>query len=376
MNIMKRIYTILFTVAVLFAGCEEFGPVFTPNQEPPVQEIQTLEVTHTIAQLAAMYEVGKPWVIDKDIVIGGKVSTNDQPGNFYKSLYIEDGTAGMEIKIGRNGLYNEYKPGQTIYVKCKGLTLGMYGFKDGSYGGMGMVQVGYEDPTGEYETSYLEHPVLVERHIVKGPYGDPVEPVEIGVSQLPDANECQKTNKYLGTLVKLNDLRYAHETFVLLYLDSNKDKDSYENRVFLSDTNPEGGNKTHGITTWAMSESKMKEYLYKGLWDECKVGSGNNFLTDKDGNNVTIGTLKGDGNYPGVEKAAYSVSQYFRMGDKEIQIRTSGYCKFSDTEIDTDVLLGVRTINATGVLNMYQGNIQLTLIDLGGIEINPAPIIN
>ena len=61
--------------------------MFTPNQEPPVQEIQTLEVTHTIAQLAAMYEVGKPWVIDQDIVIGGKVSTNDQPGNFYKSLY-------------------------------------------------------------------------------------------------------------------------------------------------------------------------------------------------------------------------------------------------------------------------------------------------
>ena len=73
---------------------------------------------------------------------------------------------------------------------------------------------------------------------------------------------------------------------------------------------------------------------------------------------------------------AYSVSQYFKMGEKEIQIRTSGYCKFSDTEIDPDILSGKRTINATGVLNMYQGSIQLTLIDLGGIEINPAPVIN
>ena len=53
--------------------------MFTPNQQPPVQEVQTLEVTHTIAQLAAMYEVGKPWKIDQDIVIGGKVSTNDHP---------------------------------------------------------------------------------------------------------------------------------------------------------------------------------------------------------------------------------------------------------------------------------------------------------
>lgn len=365
---MKRIYTVLFTAVALFTGCEEFQPVFLPDEQPPVQEIQTLEVTHTIAQLAAMYQVDSPWKIDQDIVIGGKVSTNDQPGNLYKSLYIQDGTAGMEIKIGRNGLYNEYKPGQTIYVKCKGLTLGMYGFKDGNYGGMGMVQVGYEDPTEEYETSYLEHPILVDRHIIKGPYGDPVEPVVITESQLPGTNECQKTNKYLGTLVKLNGLRYADETFALLYLDSNQDKDAYWNRVFLSDTN--GSDKTHGITTWAMSESRMKEYLYQGLWDDCKVGSGNTYLTDENGNTVTLGSLKGEGNYPTVEKAAYSVSQYFKMGEKEIQIRTSGYCKFSDTEIDPDILSGDLTINATGVLNIYQGNIQLTLIDLGGIEVN------
>ena len=355
---MKKIYNIVLAAAVLFAGCEEFQPVFTGKYpEPERQEPEVLEATHTIAQLAAMYtKQGTPLEITDDIIIAGKVSTSDQPGNFYKSLYIQDGTCGMEIKIGRNGLYNEYKPGQTIYVKCKGLTLGMYGYKEGNYGGMGMVQVGYVDPTGEYETSYMEHPLVVERHIVKGPYGDPVEPVVLTESQLPGKNDCQKTNKYVGTLVTLKGLRYADETFTLIYLDSNKDKKASENRIFLSD-------ETWGITTWAMSEVKMKEYIMSGAWDGCTIGSGQD-------NFGLVGDKRGDGTYPEIEKAAYSVSQYFKMGDKEIQIRTSGYCKFSDTEIDPAVLSGEKTIDVTGVLTMYQGSVQFILIDLNGVKIN------
>lgn len=359
---MKRIYTIIFAAVALFTACEEFQPVFTGKYpDPAYKEPQILEATHTIAELAAMYK-SVPWKIDKDIIISGKVITNDQPGNFYKSFYIQDETGGMEIKAGRNGLYNEYKPGQTVYVKCFGLTLGMYGFKEGNYGGQGMVQLGYEDPTGEYETSYLEHPVLVENHIIKGALGDPVKPVELTESQLPNTNSTQVTNKYIGTLVTLRGLKYANETFTLLYLDSNQNKKESKNRIFLSD-------KTWGVTTWAMSEAKMKEYLHSGLWDSCNLGNANDY------NYGTVGDRRvvdenGVVSYPTIEKAAYSVSQYFKMGSKEIQIRTSGYSKFSDTEIDPQVLSGAKTIDVTGVLTMYQGSIQFVLIDLDGVKIN------
>ena len=359
---MKRIYTILFAATALFAACEEFQPVFTGKyQEPEYQEPEVLTATHTIAQLAAMYK-SKPWKIDQDIIIAGKVTTTDQPGNFYKSFYIQDETGGMEIKVGRNGLYNEYKLGQTVYVKCNGLTLGMYGFKDGNYGGQGMVQVGYEDPTGEYETSYLEHPVLVENHIVKGPYGDPLQPVELTESQLPGTTSTQVTNKYIGTLVTLKGLKYANETFTLLYLDSNQNKKDSKNRIFLSD-------KTWDVTTWAMSEAKMKEYLHSGAWDSCSIGNANDYNYGTVGDRKVIGE-NGVVSYPTIEKAAYSVSQYFKMGSKEIQIRTSGYSKFSDTEIDPQVLSGNKTVDVTGILTMYQGSIQFVLIDLDGVKIN------
>ena len=360
---MHKIFSAIIGGAVLFASCEEFQPVFTGKYDDPAAWEPAHEtVTHTIKELAAMYETGKPWMVDKDIVISGKVSSDDQPGNFYKSLYIQDETGGIELKLGKNGLYNDYKPGQTLYVKCNGLYLGMYGYKSGNYGGQGMVQLGYSDPSGEYETSYIESPLIIEDHILRGEFGDRVQPVELKESDLPNSNSTLANNRYIGTLVTLKGLKYGNETFTLLYMDSNKDKKASSNRAFLSDA-------TWNITTWAMSETKMKEYLYSGVWDSCQLGNAGDY------NYGTIGDRrKVDGNgavsYPDIEKAAYSVSQYFTMGNAEIQIRTSGYCKFADVEIDPDVLAGRKTIDATGVLTLYQGSLQLVLIDISGVKIS------
>ena len=110
---------IISLALLLMASCQEFQPVFTGKYDEPAHyEKAELEPTHTIAALADMYVNGKPWTIDEEIIIKGVVSTTDKPGNFYKSFYIQDETGGMEIKIGKNGLYNDYKPGQTVYVKC------------------------------------------------------------------------------------------------------------------------------------------------------------------------------------------------------------------------------------------------------------------
>ena len=353
---MKR--NIIISLAlIIMASCQEFQPVFTGEYDNPAPYDKVeLDPTHTIAELADMYVNGKPWTIDEDIVIKGVVSTTDKPGNFYKSFYIQDETGGMEIKIGKNGLYNDYKPGQTVYIKCNGLTLGMYGYKSGNYGGNGMVQIGYTDPTGEYETSYIEVPLLVERHIIRGEVGEELVPEIIEEKDLPGTTATLETCPYIGKLVTLRGLKYADETFTLLYLNSNLDKKASWNRIFLSD-------EAWGITTWAMSEGKMKEYITSGIWDSCTVGSG----SDSFG---TVGEHRGDGSYPTIEKAAYSVSQYFKMGSKEIQIRTSGYSKFADTEIDPAVLSGEKTIDATGILTLYQGSVQFILLDIDGIKVN------
>lgn len=368
---MKKIIYVL-SALMLLSSCEEWQPVFTGKYEEPAKyKDKVLKPTHTIAELCAMYRQGQPLTFIEDIIIAGKVNSTDQPGNFYKSFYIQDETAGIEIKVGRNALYNVYQPGQTVYVRCMDLTLGMYGFKTGNYGGQGMIQLGFTDPTyltdpdNGYETSYIESPLIIDTHILCGPKGAPVVPEVLKESDLPNAGSTQVTNPYLGKLVTLKGLKYANEVFVLLYLDSNADKKAAENRVFLSDTNgSEPIDKTHGVTTWAMSKDKMTEYLKSGIWDDLKIGSGNTFTGQ------TLADFKGDGSYPKVEKAAYSVSQYFKMGNAEIQVRSSGFSKFADYEIDPAVLSGDATIDITGVLTLYQGSLQLVINSLDDVKVN------
>ena len=354
---------------------EEFQPVFTGKYENPATD-QTVEMTptHTIGELAAMYETEKPWTIDQNIVISGIVSTTDRYGNFYKSYYIQDETGGMEIKLGKNGLYNDYLPGQRIYVNCRDLELGMYGYKKGS--GNGMVQIGFKDPSGSYETSYLESSLLIDTHVFKGKVEKEIEPITIEVSDLPGAGDTQSTNHYLGKLVTIKNLWYSwydeqyktlNEAFALLYLDSNQDKKLSKNRIFISGENT-------GITTWAMSEEKMDEYLTSGMWDNVYIGNANDY------NYGTVGDYRDKTNpvngqpYYGIERAPASVSQYFST-EKDgkgtcVQIRTSGYCRFADTEMDPAVLAGEKSINVTGILTLYQGKIQVTVNNITDIEYN------
>jgi len=373
---MKKI--LVYSAALLvFASCglkEEFQPVFTGKYDNPSPYVyyddSDFGKISTIAEVCAQYEVGNPILLGSkgETIIKGRVSTTDQPGNFYKSFYIQDETGGIEIKAGKNGLYNDYLEGQTVYIDCDGLTLGMYGYKDGSYGGMGMIQLGFNDPSGSYETSYLESPLIIDSHILRGDPTDikKVTPKVISsASDLPDGKSAtQVSSNLVGSLVTIQNITYGKEVFVLLYLDSTKDKKAATNRVFLSSSN-NAADPTCGITTWAMSKSKMIEYIKSGVWDACKVGSGSTYPTYEDGSYITVGSLAGeDGTYSGIEKAAYSVTQYFKLGSKDIQIRTSGFSKFCDYEIPEDVLSGAKTINVTGIFTFYQGGVQITVNSL------------
>ena len=382
---MKK--SLIITAALLaLASCglkEEFQPVFTGKYPAPEPERywsdEDFDKITSIADLVSGYTIGRPKVLT-NTVIKGVVTTTDRPGNFYKSFYIQDETGGIEIKVGKNGLYNDYLLGQTVYVDCEDLTLGMYGYKSGNYGGMGMAQLGFSDPSGSYETSYMEIPLLIDAHVLRGNSSElhPVTPAVItSASQLPNPKTAtQATSKLIGSMVTLKGLTYGNEVFCLLYLDSNQDKKSYTNRVFLSSSN--SSDPTCGITTWAMSKEKMTEYLYSGIWDECKVGSGSTYAEDEEGNTLTVGSYRGENGlydasingFNGIERTAYSVSQYFKLGSTDIQIRTSGFCKFCDVEIDPDVLSGKATIDVTGVLTLYQGSFQLVVNNIDDITVN------
>lgn len=343
---MKNIYIAILAAAALFVGCEEFQPVFTGEYQNS-DRLYTytdadFEEFTTIAEVKAMYEnrVDKtnPVKVMKPCVIKGQVTTSDQVGNLYKSLYIQDETAGIELKIGKNGLYNEYKLGQWVYVDCCDLTIGDYN---------GMINIGYEDPTREYETAYLEHAYIIDTHVFKGEYGDPVAP-----RLVEEADLHKKEN--LGRLVTIEGLTYDNHIFLLAYIDPNGDRKDNNNRIFIDEEGPDN----YGVDTWACSESKWKEYLNSGAFDSVEINA----------EPGKVGGLKNEDGTYNIGSEAYAVSQYFNMGKSQVQVRSSGYARFADTKIPAEVLDGSAVVNFTGILTEYKGEAQFTLIDLDGVR--------
>ncbi len=380
--------------AMLFSACEEFQPVFTGKYKDseaytPFDPSEVTGKVLTIKELSQKFmekaaEEGKTsslttwcWEVSEDIWVKGRVTTSDRSGNFYKSFYIQDDAEGpgIEVKIGRTSLYNDYKVGQEVYISLENLAVGEYGWKThkvaSSYssGGQGTIQIGLKDPEQtDYSTAYIENQFIINEHVFRCSPEDlkPIEPRVI--TKLPRYDECQSNNDNVGALVTIKGLKYGDEVFALLYISGNESNKNSSNRIFLSD-------KTWGITTLAMSKNKFVEYVDSGVWDSAVVGNSGDL------SGQTLADVKDELKNNAL---AYAVSQYFKPTDDSmypdglesiekkdcaVQIRTSGYSKFADLEIDPQILSGAKTISATGILTMYQGGVQLVLRDQNDIVI-------
>ena len=245
---MKRIFNILsktFIAALAFIGpCVGAVSCYEKFDQPEMQLPVEMEANTTIAELKAMY-AGGPTEIYEEAIISGVVNSSDRSGNFYRSLYIQDETGGIELKIGKTGLYNEYPIGQVLYVKARSLVLGDY---------KGMLQLGAPSPESKYETSYMDAPLLINSTIFKGVRGDVPFPCEI-------SDKSGLNAKNLGTLVKIENVIYKEGNYQLY------DQNGNFERVPLD--------------TWAIKENKT---------EGVKAAYGNHIFVLSDGSEVTVRT--------------------------------------------------------------------------------------
>ena len=114
-------YLILFSMFILVESCRK-----RMFDEPPAYGTDPdMTATYTIAELKAMYQ-GSPVHLPDDMIIDGIVTADDRSGNFYKTIVIQDSTAGISIRVDANSLFNDYPIGRHIYIRCGGLYLGAY----------------------------------------------------------------------------------------------------------------------------------------------------------------------------------------------------------------------------------------------------------
>lgn len=110
------VFTLLMSVVISSCVKRNFD-------EPPVKdETANLVVTHTIAQIKARY-VNSPVQITDDVIIAGIVISDDVTGNFFKQLIIQDETGGIEFRVDRVALSDDYPAGRRVFVKMKNLWL-------------------------------------------------------------------------------------------------------------------------------------------------------------------------------------------------------------------------------------------------------------
>ena len=384
---MKKIIVILAAAAAL-VSCrsliEEWQPVlgdpkpseeytpYTDSNLPP--GAPSLTSFKTIKELKAMYK-GAPLSVDGNVWIKGTVTSSDITGNIYREIYIQDATGGIDLKLGKSSLYSEYALGQTLYVYCDNLTLGAYN---------GMPQLGLaadETSSNEYETSYIDLQTIIDQHVFKGEVGAPLAPTVVDEAAVKAAATAGFTGELWGKLVTIKGLKYGNQIFALVYPNPNLPHKSGnpENRVFLSEA-------TWGVKTWGLSKAKYIEMIDSGAWDQAEVGSGANRFGTGSVCYVVRNALKGTSyegrldafgmdaelTYKEVMKkyaTANYVSHYFKLGGTSIQIRTSGYAKFADQELDPGVLDGTKTVDITGIMTIYSGAAQFTLVDEPSVSV-------
>lgn len=207
----------LFPTLILFltlSSCikDDFDAPPADGEDPDIT------ANTTIAQLKQLF-TGTPVQITDSLVIQGIVTSSDKAGNFYKTLVMQDATAGISIRLDQTDLYADYPIGRKVFVQCKNLWLGDYG---------NLVQLGGAlDDSDPQNPGVLPIPAgLIGSYLLKGKYNNAVTPITLTIDQLD--------NLYQNMLIRLNDAEFATAELGQTYADAVNQ--SSENRT-LTDCN-------------------------------------------------------------------------------------------------------------------------------------------
>lgn len=193
MKLLRYSIYCLFATALLFTSC-----VDDDFDHPPVDGVDPdITTNFTIKELKALHTLGGLEEIKEDYIISGIVTADDQSGNFYKTLIIQDSTAAIELRMNETDLFNEYGQGRRLFVKCKGMWLG-------DYNGVTQLGAGTElGNRGDLELTQIPS-VLFDDFIVKGKWNQTVEPVVKTIAQLRQSD--------VSMLVKIENMQFSLET--------------------------------------------------------------------------------------------------------------------------------------------------------------------
>jgi len=161
--------------------------------EPPAYVPPDISADLTIRDLKAMHTIGNIEQIAVDKTIAGVVIADDESGQFYKTIVIQDSTGGISVKLDGYDLYTKYPVGRQVFIKLKGLYIGDYNRLIEIGGGI--------DKSGSTPQVAGIASSLFDSYIVKGTLNNVIEPKVVKVTDLNDA--------YQNTLIELDNFEFT-----------------------------------------------------------------------------------------------------------------------------------------------------------------------
>lgn len=133
MNTKKYIFLAL--TALLIVSCHDNGDWDAPSTQTGMEAYgnQNLKATNlkTIAEVKALYSSvisgGSLKQVTEPMQIQGIIVGNDEGGNIYQALYLQDASGAISFSISQAGLYGAFAIGQAVLVELNGLYIGGYG---------------------------------------------------------------------------------------------------------------------------------------------------------------------------------------------------------------------------------------------------------
>ncbi len=208
-SIKKYLPFTALIVLVMVSACkkEDFDTPPSGGKDP------NIVVNMTIAQLKDMYRdtvlnFDAVVKITQDFNIAGTVIADDKSGNFYKTIVIDDGTAGISIRIDRSEFFREYPIGRRIFIKLKNLVIGHYG---------NLIQLGgYIDLTDPTQPEAAAIPfTLIDSYVFPGVSSLPVIPQIVTIADLQNNLE-----EYQNRLVRIEDVQFRSSDTSKTYADA------------------------------------------------------------------------------------------------------------------------------------------------------------
>ncbi len=144
----------------------------------------------TIAEVKQLYSTGNFTQIAGDFYLKAKVTANDETGNLYKYIYIEDASGGIRMNINKLNLFqeNRFRVGKTLIIKLKNLYIGNSG---------GELQIGqpFNNNIGQIPEGDIYKYIFDSQEAISV-----LAPTEKTISQL--------TNADVGRWIKIKDLQF------------------------------------------------------------------------------------------------------------------------------------------------------------------------